>query len=137
MFIQHVDYVFISDYRAYGDLEYYLYHFYDAQLAADVFPEDCRYELELIFCHYFFPFCGNSTVFEPPTSVCEDVCSYTRSLCPDVFEALGRYFVEQNFTSYGITLMNCSNPGEYLDPVPHCCLDLGIEICNFTTVEPL
>ena len=137
IYIQNVDYVYISDNRAFGNLEYYLFFFYDVQLAAKALPEVCRYEILMIICQYYFPFCGNTTVFEPPISVCEDVCSYTHSLCPEIFEAIGQHLVDENSTSYGVTLINCSNPGEYLDPVPHCCSDLGIEIRKFITVAPL
>ena len=134
--IQNVDNVFIPYNRAGGNLQYYLSFVRDTDLLFSFIPEICRDEAKLVICHYFSPTCGNSTVFEPPTSVCEDICNYLRSLCPMEWEQASEYFeVRPDLASIGFTMINCSNTGEYLPP-SHCCEDLGIEIRKCIAVHP-
>ena len=119
--------MFIPFDRAKGALEKYLNFVKRAHFAFDLAPEICQHEAKLVFCHYFLPPCGNSTLFEPPTSVCEDTCNYTRSLCPEEWELVRNFVnVQPSYLENGFTMINCSNTGEYLDPLSHCCLDLGI-----------
>ena len=134
--IQNVDYVFIPHNRAFGNLQYFLRILGDVELIFSFVPEICRDEAKLVFCHYFFPTCGNSTVFEPPTSICEDTCNQLRSLCPVEWELARDYFeTRPNLGTLGFTMINCSNTGEYLPP-SHCCEDLGIEIRKCIAVNP-
>ena len=115
--------------KARGDLESYLRFFMDTDLAFNLAPERCIKEARLILCHFALPPCGNVTVFEPPTSVCEDVCNYLRSLCPEEFLQVSEYFrIRTDLARYGLTMINCSNTGEYLEPLEHCCSDLTIKI---------
>ena len=72
LYIQDVDSVFIPYRRAGGNLEYFLSFVGDAELVFKFVPEICKDETKLVICHYFLLTCGNSTVFEPPTSICED-----------------------------------------------------------------
>ena len=105
--------------------------FDDTQLFFDSrVPLRCLDEARAILCHYFLPPCGNETVFEPPSSVCEETCDYLRYLCPEEFEALMEYFRsrEHILGRLGVTMINCSNTGEYIAPLDHCCSDLNIEI---------
>ena len=132
LYIQNVDYVFIPFDRANGTLENYLYFVEKTRIAFNLAPEICKHEAKVVFCHYFLPPCGNSAVFEPPTSVCKDVCSYTHSLCPEQWALVKEFMKNQpRYVENGFTMINCSNTGEYLDPLSHCCEDLGInEICK-------
>ena len=128
--------MFIPYNRAGGDLEYFLSFVGDTELALSFVPEICRDETKLVLCHYFLPPCGNSTVFEPPTSVCEDTCNYLRSLCPNEWILAREYFeARPPLVRNGFTMINCSNTGEYLPP-SHCCEDLGIKICKCIVVRP-
>lgn len=131
MYTQEVTYVYVPFTRV-GYLEGYLSFFQDTQLTFDLVPEECVDEARVILCHYFLPPCGNITVFEPPTSVCEDVCEYLRSLCPTEFELVEAYFEQRAdlLTQYGLTMINCSDTGEYLNELDHCCSDLSIDICK-------
>ena len=128
---QGVSHVFIPFTRGRppgGNLRDYLTFFRDTQLAFNLAPAQCIEEARLILCHYFLPTCGNSTVFEPPTAVCEDVCEYLRSLCPEEFAQVVEYFrIRQDLTRLGLTMINCSNTGEYLPP-KHCCSDVAVDI---------
>ena len=84
-------------------------------------------------CHYYISTCGNSTVFEPPTSVCQDVCEYLWNLCPDQFQQLALHFLRNAnvLTPAGLTMINCSNTGDYISPLQHSCSDLDIKIREF------
>ena len=136
LYIQHVDYVFIPYDRGGGDPHDFIQYFADTNTAINLLPEKCRDTAVSVFCRYFLPPCGNSTVFEAPTSVCEDICNYLRSLCPRVWELLRRHMEDQPIVAtLGFTMLNCSNTGEYLHPLTHCCQDLGIEIRKY--IEPL
>ena len=90
-------------------------------------------EVRRILCHYFLPTCGNVTSFEPPTSVCDYVCKYLESVCPQVIDEIRIYFEtnEKKLAPRGLTMINCSNTGEYLPPNQHCCTNLDIEIRKF------
>ena len=136
LYIQDVDYsyVFIPYNRGGGDLKYFLGFVDDAELVFSFVPEICIDEAKLVICHYFLPTCGNSTVFESPTSICEDTCNYLRSLCPVEWEQVSQFLDSQPFLKgIGFTMINCSNTGEYLPP-SHCCEDLGIGIRKCITV---
>ena len=135
LYTQNVDYVFIPRNRAGGDLEHFLDFVSDSELVFSFAPEICRDEVKLLICHYLLPPCGNPTVFEPPTSICEDTCNYTRTLCPMEWELVGQFLEDRPiFAINGFTIINCSNTGEYLPP-SHCCEDLGIEIRKCITVH--
>ena len=72
-------------------------------------------------------------MFEAPTSLCEDICDYFSRICHEEFGDLAEYYMNiVDFSKYGVTMINCSNTGEYLDPLGHCCSDLKIEIRKCT-----
>ena len=93
--------------------------------------EDCNGLLLVeVLCHFLFPPCGNVSVLEPPTSVCEEVCLYAVGLCSEQIQPVLE-LLEQNSIILGVaglTSINCSNTGEYLEPLPHCCSYFGAEI---------
>ena len=131
LFEQGVDYVYISNNREGGDLRSYLRFFESAIFAFKIAPDRCKREGKLLMCHYFLPPCGNSTVFEPPTSVCEVVCNYVRSLCPAAYIGAVDYFQQEHNVS-----LNCSNTGEYLETLPHCCSDVGVDVRTIDSTDP-
>ena len=104
-----------------------------------MFQDNCRDPALQVLCHYYFPPCGNSTIFEPPTSVCMEACNYLQDICPNEWREVVAYFDENDsiVRSYGATFINCSNTGEYLDPLPYCCSDVGIDIRMFITAVML
>ena len=123
-------YVYLSQRRAGGNYQRYLNFFRDTTLFFNLISEECMDEARKILCHYYVPTCGNSTAFRPPTSVCQDVCEHFRNLCPLEFMQLMEHF-ETNadfLAPEGLTMINCSNTGEFIDPLQHCCSDLDIEI---------
>ena len=122
--------MFLSSRRAGGDFNRYLRIFRDTALFFSFIPERCINEARKILCHYYLPTCGNSTVFEPPTSVCEDVCNHANYICPDEFRQLTLHFTNNagELRPLGLTMINCSNTGDFISPLQHCCSDLGIDI---------
>ena len=120
---QGVDYVYIPYTEEGGDLRSYLNTFANLNLVFKIIPDRCKREATLILCHSFLPPCGNSTVYEPPTSICEDDCNYVRDLCPVEYLGAAEYFRQQR--NYSFT---CSNTGEFLDTLPHCCSDVGVDV---------
>ena len=91
---------------------------------------DCNGPFIEVLCHFLFPPCGNVSVLEPPTSVCEEVCRYAVGLCSEQIQLLLE-LLEQNgviLEGAGLTSINCSNTGEFLEPLPHCCSYVGAEI---------
>ena len=130
-------YVFLLSRRAGGNFNLYLAVFQNSQPYIDIFPPECIDKARKIFCHYYLPTCGNSTVFEPPTSVCEDVCEHLRNLCPDQFQQLALHLNlnAELFSPFGLTMIDCMNTGDYISPLQHCCSDLDIEIRESTIHE--
>jgi hypothetical protein len=81
-------------------------------------------------CYYYYPPCGNSTHFEPPNAVCQDICNYlTVDLCQKEWEmALSFLDGIQGFIDlFQVPFINCSQPGAPLEPLPHCCSDAGVD----------
>ena len=74
--------------------------------------------------------------FEPPISICDYVCEHIESLCPEVVDEIRIYFENNKniLAPLGLTMINCSNTGEYLPPFhQNCCTNLDIKICKFTS----
>ena len=81
----------------------------------------CTNPLLRMICHYYLPPCGNSTHFEPPTSVCEDACELLSEICPSL---LGN-FQDRLMSATGDQL-ECST--SILEPLPHSCSNLGFHV---------
>ena len=81
---------------------------------------ECTDPFLRMICHYYLPPCGNSTHFEPPTSVCEYACELQSEKC---------HFFLDNF-QHRLTgdQLNCST--SILDPLPHSCSNLGYDISS-------
>ena len=77
----------------------------------ETFTNDCINTTEEMMCHYFFPSCGNSTVFEFPTSVCPSDCEEQRHKCPSQWT-----WFEQKLP---IHQLNCS-----ATKLPHLCTSM-------------
>ena len=86
----------------------------------------CIDSLLRMICHYYLPPCGNSTDFEPPTSVCSDACYLLSKMCPTHWG----YF-ESELRKENIPL-NCSYV-EYVYSLYDSCSDLGVRTSKFYT----
>lgn len=121
-----VDYVYVPFTRLNGNLTAVasiLQHFV---IFIDILAEECKpIVLHALMCFYYLPPCGNSTHFVPPPAICHDEClAASEVLCPDEFNGYTS-FVEDisstDFEALGFNVVNCSNPGQYINPLPHCC----------------
>ena len=138
-----VDFVYVP-YDRIGDFYLILDSLIESMVLTQSIFEDCNGPIMEVFCHFLFPPCGNVSVFEPPTSVCEDVCHYMDGVCSEQLQQLletleqmrgviiGNTIVPPE--EAGLTPINCSNTGEYLEPLPHCCSNAGVEIRKSVTL---
>ena len=94
------------------------------------FVDECIEPTTQIICKYYLPSCGNSTHFEPPTSVCRTECHIQSQMCPIHWST----FVNK-FNWSGAAPINCSNTGEIIYPLPHCCSNVGMDIVVYDTIS--
>ena len=127
-----IDYVYVPFGRTFGNLQVLNNFVADATLITDLLPDHCREVARNIICAYYYPTCGNNTTFEPPKAVCQEECMYLRDiLCPEEWQLALDHLNSQDFIeTYGLELINCSTPGEFISPLPHCCTDAGVNICK-------
>ena len=82
--------------------------------------DNCTSKIMRTICHYYLPPCGNSTHFEPPTSVCEAVCDLLSEECELLLSVFQQQLMELTGDNF-----NCSI--SIIDPLPHSCTNLGFE----------
>ena len=123
MYQEGRDYVYISKQRT---VEYYknilnAIHETEQFFKRHLNDDKCTNSTIRMICHYYLPPCGNSTHFEPPTSVCEAACELQSDECSSLLA---------NFQQRLMTgdQLNCST--SILDPLPHLCYNLGLDITS-------
>ena len=113
--------------------------FYDLiKLTGFYFEEfqNCMEQALEVVCHYLLPPCGTLNAISLPTSLCKGSCNMLAELCPDAWKLLSAQANDHfTFTSIGVSFLNCSNPGEHLEPLPHCCLDVDFDIRKSITLK--
>ncbi len=128
MLEKDVDYVYIPYKRVNGS-QWVLNNFIETfnslvQGSQLLVEEPCKSIWTTALCLHYYPRCGNETHFMPPPSICADDCiRFHDGVCKEVLVGLKEYFDEISVES-GLSLLNCSNPGEFIDPIPHCCVGL-------------
>lgn len=128
LYISGVDYIYVPQSRYHGRYSQLMADtiFFGPLLLAGL--DKCYDVARRMICHFYFPPCGNSTVFELPTSVCKDTCRAVESICGEEWDNVVKMF-EQNrvvLELVGQTFINCDDPGHHLNPIPYKCTDLGI-----------
>ena len=136
VYTEGIDYIYLPDRRTGGDIDRYLNLVEDASLILSLVPDKCLDPALRVLCHFYFPPCGNSTHFQSPTSVCIEFCNYLQELCPFEWGQAIAFFEENDsrLRPQGLTFINCSNTGEYLDPLSYCCSDVGLQIRMFIVI---
>ncbi len=84
-------------------------------------------------CYYYLPPCGNSTHFVPPPAPCHDDCVAAQTqVCPDEYNSLKSLanIAAIDVEVLGTNIVNCSDPGEFINPLPHCCYTAIGTLCN-------
>ena len=91
----------------------------------------CQDLLRRVLCLYYYPPCSFNGTFIPPVSICPEECLYVQHQCADKWEQLGRLL---SVPGSALHFINCSSPGQILDPLPHCCVDAGITMDTSTSI---
>ena len=136
LFRADIDYVYVPFTRALGSLTLLNSFVVDANIVFELIDEPCKDVARRITCYFYYPSCGNSTHFEPPQAVCPETCSLAQdTLCPLVWVAAQQHFnaIEDFVDRYGVNFINCSNPSDFIDPLPHCCSDAGVKVREYCT----
>ena len=90
--------------------------------------EKCHDVARQAICHYYLPPCGNSSVFELPTSVCMETCKILQETCGEEFEIVNATFQQNSIViEVGIDFIDCEDPGKPLSPLPYNCTRLEYE----------
>ena len=131
-----VDYVYIPYQRIGGSFSKFMANVvkFGPQLLSSL--ESCYETARRVICHFYLPPCGNSTHFQPPTSVCSDTCKQLRDLCPTEWDSVVQTF-EQNriiLEVDGLLFIDCEDTGQYLSPLPHCCSKAGVNTCESVAI---
>ena len=103
----------------------------DANIVVDLISDDCREPARRILCYFYYPPCGNETMFESPKEVCRNTCMFLRDdLCPVEWESATQHFnrIGDFVTRIGLNFIDCNDPGAFIHPLPHCCFDAGLDI---------
>ena len=133
LYVSGVDYVYIPYTRYDGNFENLMDGITRVASQLAVAFANCFEPARRVLCHFYLPPCGNSSMFEPPSSVCEEACTELSKLCPIGWAQVVSFFElnEVNAAPLGLSLIDCSNSGKYLNPIPNCCSNIGINICEF------
>ena len=125
-----VDYVYIPYARTHGDQRLLSSNINNAMAFILLLPEQCRERGIKLLCNYYLIPCGNSSVFQPPVSVCSEQCLHLRNdLCPYEWELVLAYLRRNpGLVAIGLGFIECNNTGLILEPLPHCCTDAGITL---------
>ena len=90
--------------------------------AFDTVSSHCKDLIRNVLClHYYTP-CGFDAAL---VSICTEECFYVQESCAQIWNQLERLL---RISGTDLRFINCSNPGQILDPLPHCCVDAGITI---------
>lgn len=132
LFREGVDHVFVPFRRASGDVVRLSDLVADASLVVNYVPDPCKESARRLLCYFYYPPCGNSTIFEPPNTICSDTCLRVQNNhCASQWDLAVAWFSgNANFiTERGLNFIDCNDPGAFIYPLPHCCSDAGI--CEF------
>jgi len=85
----------------------------------------CQELIQNLLCLYYYPPCGVNGTLTSPVSICPEECFYVQNECANVWNQLETLL---STAAPSIGFINCSNPGQLLEPLPHCCMGAGITI---------
>jgi len=132
VFRQGIDYIYIPYTRTSADQHRLSSLINDTTIVIDLLPVQCIPVAIKVLCTFYFIPCGNSTVFQPPVSVCSEECFHLRNdLCPNQWERALAYFAGRpDLIARGLNLIDCNNSGQILEPLSHCCVNAGVTLCK-------
>ena len=127
LFRDGIDHVFVPFRRTSGDVVRLNDFVADTSIAIDLISDACRERARKLLCYFYYPPCGNSTMFEPPNAICSDACTRIRDdHCAAEWDAASAWFNgnTNDITTNGLNFIVCNDPGAFLYPLPHCCSGL-------------
>jgi len=83
----------------------------------------CQKLIKKILCLYYYTPCGVNGTLASSVSICPEECFYVQNGCNNAWNLLESLL---DTSTAGLGFINCSNPGQILEPLPHCCVDAGI-----------
>ena len=136
-----VDHVYIPYTRTSGNQQSLSSYIDDANIFVSVLSEQCREIGIKLLCTFYLIPCGNSSVFQPPVSVCSEQCFHVRNNpCASVWELIVTHFRNNpELVALGLAFIECNDTGLILEPLPYCCTDAGITLrkcyCKYGTLQ--
>ena len=91
----------------------------------------CQDLIRRVLCLYYYPPCSFNGTLSAPVSICSEECFYVQHQCADKWDQLERLL---SVPGSSLGFINCSSPGQILDPLPHCCVDAGITMDTSTSI---
>ena len=91
----------------------------------------CQDLIRRVLCLYYYPPCSFNGTLTAPVSICPEECFYVQQECTDKWDQLERLL---GIPRSDLGFINCSSPGQILDPLPHCCVDAGVTMDTSTSV---
>ena len=91
----------------------------------------CQDLIRRVLCLYYYPPCSFNGTLTAPVSICPEECFYVQHQCADKWDQLERLL---SVPRSSLGFINCSSPGQILDPLPHCCVDAGITLDTSTSI---
>ena len=91
----------------------------------------CQDLIRHVLCLYYYPPCSFNGTLTAPVSICSEECFYVQHQCADKWDQLERLL---SVPGSSLGFINCSSPGQILDPLPHCCVDAGITMDTSTSI---
>ena len=83
----------------------------------------CQELIQSVLCLYYYTPCGFNGTLTSPVSICPEECFYVQNECTDTWNQLAGLL---GISGSDLGFINCSSPGQVLDPLPHCCVDAGV-----------
>lgn len=127
-----VDYVYVPQNRSRGSFSRLIEDMAEFGPSLLASLSECYETARRVLCHFYLPPCGNSTTFTAPSAVCPEQCNLISQLCPEQWaEVVNQFEINDVLVAAeGLRLIDCAFPGKHLHPLPHCCSDVGINICK-------
>jgi len=85
----------------------------------------CQELIRSVLCFYYYPPCGVNGTLTSPVSICPEECFYVQNECAGTWNQLAGLL---GISGSDLRFINCSSPGQILDPLPHCCVDAGVTV---------
>ena len=85
----------------------------------------CQELIQNVLCLYYYTPCGVNGTLTSLVSICSEECFYVQNECAGTWNQLASLL---GISGSGLGFINCSSPGQILDPLPHCCVDAGVTV---------